>query len=370
MMARFKGRSSETYRIDGKPIGEGFKFFAIVCAETGFVWHVVPYGRLSHVDNIAETVINLVNTLPHIGQKLYVVGMDNYFTYPKVVEGCRKAGVAVVGTARARKGWPPKEIRDNKDDRFNTVYFQHAKENFLILRWVDNNVVTFVSTTHKPEAAVLKARRRPRSTNTNKNHINDVWGKAHRATIKIPQIVDDYNMWMGGVDKADQFIAYYRPNLRCRRTWMPVMLHWLNVTRINMYIAHLGLCQKTSQVDHKAFLKLTIMAFYSRAIERDQGSRRRNSPSVTGAPKKKRFRLSATDPKLPESRLKDTDTGPHVLIVADSQGKCRYCSYRILLAKKEGKSVENMSVCKPRKKCLACDCHLCKGCFDLYHAQV
>ena len=36
-MTRFKGRSPETYRIDGKPIECGYKHFSIVCAVTKFL---------------------------------------------------------------------------------------------------------------------------------------------------------------------------------------------------------------------------------------------------------------------------------------------------------------------------------------------
>ena len=42
---------------------------------------------------------------------------------------------------------------------------------------------------------------------------------------------------MGGVDKANQLIAYYCPDLRCRRTWMPILFHILDCMRVNAYIA-------------------------------------------------------------------------------------------------------------------------------------
>ena len=56
--------------------------------------------------------------------------------------------------------------------------------------------------------------------------------------IKIPKVIDDYNHWMGGVDKADQLISSYRPNVRCRRVWMPMIFHAMDVLRINAYIVH------------------------------------------------------------------------------------------------------------------------------------
>ena len=51
-------------------------------------------------------------------------------------------------------------------------------------------------------------------------------------TVKIPQIINDYNHWMLGVDLVDQLIAYYRPKIRCRCTWMPLFLHGADIIRV------------------------------------------------------------------------------------------------------------------------------------------
>ena len=37
--------------------------------------------------------------------------MDNYFTWPKVMLALREIGVGAFGTARARKGWPPSQMK-------------------------------------------------------------------------------------------------------------------------------------------------------------------------------------------------------------------------------------------------------------------
>ena len=58
--------------------------------------------------------------------------------------------VAIVGTARAERGWPPKEIKRIKDDCFNTLYWQNDKDNCTIMRWVDNNIGTMVSSFRTP----------------------------------------------------------------------------------------------------------------------------------------------------------------------------------------------------------------------------
>ena len=42
----------------------------------------------------------------------FVIEMDNYFTLPKLIRKLRDIGLGVVGTARFRKGWPPKKLRE------------------------------------------------------------------------------------------------------------------------------------------------------------------------------------------------------------------------------------------------------------------
>ena len=46
MMQLFKGRSVQTVRMKGKPIKEGYNFFAICDSATGLVWNVVFDKRL------------------------------------------------------------------------------------------------------------------------------------------------------------------------------------------------------------------------------------------------------------------------------------------------------------------------------------
>ena len=97
--------------------------------------------------------------------------------------------------------------------------------NYRIFRWIDNNIVKMVSNVHTGTSSdknVLRNRRKPRVNEFNRKHVQLIWGNDHRKELTIPQIVNDYNHWMLGVDMVDQLIAYYRPKIRCKRTWMPI----------------------------------------------------------------------------------------------------------------------------------------------------
>ena len=147
MMKRFKGRSGQTARMKGKPIKEGYKFWALCDATTGYVYEFFLDGR-QQKQTIYDTVIGLAITLPNSPQNNFVIAMDNYFTWQKVVTGLTSLGVGCVGTSRPERNWPPKELKSIEDPRFNTLYTLPDKGGFLSCRWIDNNVVTMVTNVH------------------------------------------------------------------------------------------------------------------------------------------------------------------------------------------------------------------------------
>ena len=133
-----------------------------------------------------------------------------------------------------RSNWPPPEFckKALHDERYNTLYYMNdPKGNFRMFRWIDNNIVKMVSNIHMgaENESVMKPRKKPRINEFNRKHIRLVWGDEHVVSIKIPTIINDYNHWMLGVDLVDQLIAYYQTKIRCRRTWMSLLLYCLDI---------------------------------------------------------------------------------------------------------------------------------------------
>mmetsp|Transcript_1528 Transcript_1528/g.3386 ORF Transcript_1528/g.3386 Transcript_1528/m.3386 type:complete len:291 (-) Transcript_1528:1970-2842(-) len=235
MLRRFKGRSAQTERMQRKPDKEGYKLYALCDKKTAFVYDFFPSGRLEKTE-VKQQVEKLVNTLPGKESIDYIIAMDNFFTTPKVIESLREKRVGIVGTARRRRGWNPFDEERNEKE-FNSLYLDHDKRNFLIARWVDNSEVLMVSTVHTGEHVVDSHRKRPRETHYNREHVRSLFGTEGEKTIEIPKIIDDYNNWMGGVDLSNQLISQYKPQFRCRRTWMPLFLQAQDIVRMNSYVA-------------------------------------------------------------------------------------------------------------------------------------
>ena len=95
-----------------------------------------------------------------------------------------------------------------------------------------------VSTIHRAGQMVKRTRRKPRKTIKNQVHVDKVWGLNGKTEVFIPKLIDDYNHWMGGVDLVDQHIAYYHPNVRYRRNWLPIFIQLLSIIRTNLFIVH------------------------------------------------------------------------------------------------------------------------------------
>ena len=129
---------------------------------------------------------------------------------------------------------------------------------------MDNGLIFLVSTIHRIKDVVEKVRRRPRVTQNNSRHVKTIWGKLGKALISIPKLVNHYNHWMGGVDLSDQRIAYYMPNLRCFRNWIPLFIQTMGMIRNNSYCVYAD-HHGDKAMSHKDFLYHMIVALAKKA---------------------------------------------------------------------------------------------------------
>jgi hypothetical protein len=263
------------------------------------------------------------------------------------------------------------EYKGIVDWRYNSLYklpCEKDNQQFLLMRWIDNGVVDMVSTVHTGRETIVKRRKKPsrETSTTNYRHITTVFGSDWEKMIAIPGCIDDYNNTVGGVDKAYQLISYYRPRIRCRRTWMPMFMHCLDICRVNSYVIAeaKGVCD--SQKDYTLDW---IQALNRRAQFMDLQATQRATVDFVSPNKAtaKRTRMSSTNPQLPAYQFQG---GPeqHVPYVGKEQRACTYCKYLFAIAKKDGDN-PLPEVARPSRRCFLCNDHLCSLHFELFHSK-
>eukprot|EP00957_Ditylum_brightwellii_P100473 7658487-Ditylum_brightwellii.AAC.1 len=195
----------------------------------------------------------------------FCLAMDNYFTLLKVIAKLHKIGVGIVGTVRARRGWPPKELSNaiQQDANFNNLFWTVDVFGILVVQWMDNGFVLCVTTLHKVGEIVERLRKCPRTAVKNKLHAAKVWGDKGKKHIFISTLIDDYNHWMCGVDIVDQHIAYYHPDLRCRRNWIPIFIQILSIMQNNAYVLYKDHHGKNTS-SHKHFTMEWVKLFINK----------------------------------------------------------------------------------------------------------
>ena len=115
-------------------------------------------------------------------------------------------GVAATGTVRANRmeNAPLRDmVKMNKEKHGSSDVVTDVSSNIIAVRWKDNKVVNAISTfTGKQQIQQVK-----RYCNREKRRVN----------IEQPNIINQYNMSMGGVDCMDQNISAYMINLRTKK---------------------------------------------------------------------------------------------------------------------------------------------------------
>ena len=196
------------------------------------------------------------------------------FTLPKYETSSSSSNEESEGDNRP----PPKEYDPTEVNGFSHV---NNKNKYELLFEGGQCSGCMVSTVHTGDEEVLKRRKKPRENQFNRKNVRQVWGSNWCANIKIPGCINDYNNMMGGVDKAYQMISNYRPKLRCRRTWMPMFLHSLDVCRLNSYI--ISCKQRKGGVKNQKDFLLGewITSMNSRAEFDEQQQTRQAAASIT-----------------------------------------------------------------------------------------
>jgi hypothetical protein len=195
-MVPYYGRHTLKMFMRGKPVRFGFKNWCL-CSSDGYCFKFNTYqgAEPKHVKKDplgTRVVMDLIQDCCPEEHRLY---FDNFFTSVNLLLELKKKGIRATGTVRDNrlhqvKNLTPVSVMKKKDRGFHSATFDRCSE-ILVVRWNDNNVVT-IATNHDFIHPMISARRYCRTPK------------------KIPNVINNYNINMGGVDVHDKLLGAYR----------------------------------------------------------------------------------------------------------------------------------------------------------------
>ncbi|XP_064629271.1 piggyBac transposable element-derived protein 4-like [Lineus longissimus] len=227
IMKKFKGRLSFKQYIPNKPNKWGIKIWSLCDSVSGYNlrWNIYTgkdeaAGREMALGS--KVVLSLLRGLDDSGHQIF---MDNYFSSPDLYSVLKDKGIGACGTVRANRKGLPKNISKaqlplKQGDR--PAFF--SCNQLTCTTWQDTARVNCLSSMHGNGVVNKEVRSK-----------KDPTGK--RNVIK-PALVNDYNQYMGGVDKFDQLSSYYCYPHKCQK-WYQVVFNFARETAlVNGFIAY------------------------------------------------------------------------------------------------------------------------------------
>ena len=260
-------------------------------------------------------------------RKGYTVYMDNYYSSPLLYKDLLDAGTTASGTLRSNRRNFPKSLKQKSKSvpRGTTTFAFH--DNITVVKWCDNRDVYAISTLYSNSMTRVK---------------HQVDGNAKE--IPCPEIIEDYNTFMGGVDMADQAMCYYSLGRKTLKWWRRVFWRLHDMAITNAFVIYkMNNATSLQKVQTNRQFRLTLA---EKLVAGMVASRR-----GPGCP-----------PTQSISRL----TGKH--FPYRHRTRQRYCVCAYKKKSPRGKKYKDKKIAT---WCPKCEVHLCIGhCFECYHTRV
>lgn len=249
-MVPYYGKHGAKQFIKGKPIRFGYKMWCI-CEPLGYLIQFYPYAgkdleRPKDVGLGEHVVMTLVEKLPPAPYKIYA---DRFFSTINLAARLKENGMGYTGTImsnRIGKCPIPSKSYIEKQARGYYDYSTEINSGCLIMVWNDNKAVHAISTCDSIQP-VAKVKR---------------WSQKDKKKIVVPQpnAITCYNKSMGGIDRMDENISYYRVSLRSKKWWWPIFVFCIDAALQNAW----QLFKKRSdneELDHLAFRRRIVQTY-------------------------------------------------------------------------------------------------------------
>ena len=185
-----KSRVSFIQYMPKKPKKFGVKIWALCESLTGYCLQFQTYTGKSDTGSVEHGLAYRVvfDLLEEYLDKGYFVYFDNYYTSLKLLQDLALRNTLACGTIRIYRGHFPGNFKSAKLETGDPMFIKN--NDILAVHWKDKWDVFAMSSIHGNTTELVERR----GENNN---------------ITKPSMIIEYNKYMNGVDKCDQYLTYY-----------------------------------------------------------------------------------------------------------------------------------------------------------------
>lgn len=178
---------------------------------------------------LIETIRTVVAPYTDVWHHLY---MDNYYNSVENTEALLQQKIRICGTIRKNRGLP-ECLKTTNLKKGETIF--RRKNNILVQVWQSKKEVSLISSIHSAEMK-------------ESNNVDRV----KRQKIIKPNALIDYNKYMKGVDRADQYLSYYSILRKTVKWTKRLAMYIINCAFFNSNVVYNS--TKTQKIRYKTFL--------------------------------------------------------------------------------------------------------------------
>ncbi|XP_076601804.1 piggyBac transposable element-derived protein 3 [Chaetodon auriga] len=233
-MIPFTGACPFRQYVPLKPNPVGMKNFVLASADGIVLDFEVYQGSKALAAQVPDAeglglgalVLKRLTTTVHPGTKVYC---DRFFTTTSAVESMLEKQVYLTGTVmknripKAMQKLPSDKIM-KQQGRGTSASVVRGDGKLSVVKWFDNKPVLMLSAVHAKEPEDTCQR----------------WSKKDKCyiTVRRPNIVQEYNAKMGGVDLSDRMMSYYRMSVRTKKWTIRMLMHFMDLALANSWLLY------------------------------------------------------------------------------------------------------------------------------------
>ena len=230
-MVSFRGKIFFRQYIQSKHHRFGMKVFVLACSSTSYTYKWDVYtGGMYQYDRQVGQVYSVVNKLSENIPEGHILFLDSFYTSPKLCKDLYDHGLGVCGTVGQHRKDMPEALKDRtvKLKEGDMPIFRY-KSPVLARLFYDRKAIRLLSTVHSQEVFTKEI--------TVSQAQKGKYPSGKRIVHK-PMMVQDYNRYMGGVDRADQMCSYHPFPHKCIKWYIRLFNHVVELALINARICY------------------------------------------------------------------------------------------------------------------------------------